>query len=359
MEIEVFKHVSNFTFKSVAQIDGFESLRNTRFYYKKDQFVLVVSSSKNHVEWLVPETVLLIGNTFYYVDKAISSGEQGEKLTVSGKSLIGKTDKRIIWRTYSKTARPETICFEHLTNEVTNPSDTKRKINYLTVDSPMNLTGLSIQYQNSYGNVMEQIESLCETYDFGFYETATNFENPQNKIIFFKGDDLSNTVEFTIDDETLETENYENSNDDHSSTAIVYGEGEGAARKSVVINPSLTGLERKEIYVDARDLQQETDGVKMPDNQYIEALKGRGVKSLAEQQAILRLDGNINIHSKLFIFNRDYSIGDKIRITSKRFNVSKVATLIGVEEVWDEKGHQLSPIWDKETTTLIDKIKRK
>ena len=359
MEIEVFKRISSFTFKSVAQIDEFKSLRNSRFYYKKDQFVLVVSASKNHVKWLVPDTVLLIGNAFYYIDKVVSNGEKAEELTVSGKSLIGKMDKRIIWRTYSKTARPEVICFEHLTNEVTNPSDAKRKINYLTVNAPINLTGLSIQYQNSYGNVMEQIESLCETYDFGFYETATSFENPQNKIIFFKGGDLSDIVEFTIEDETLETENYENSNDDHSSTAIVYGEGEGTARKNVVVNPNLAGLERKEIYVDARDLQQETDGVKMPDNQYLEALKGRGVKSLAERQAILKIDGNINMKSKLFVFNRDYGIGDRVRITSERFNLSKVATLIGVEEVRDEKGHQLSPIWDKETTTLIDKIKRK
>ncbi|MBR8646333.1 hypothetical protein KEH51_29095 [[Brevibacterium] frigoritolerans] len=62
---------------------------------------------------------------------------------------------------YNKTAPPEQIVWEHLNNEVVNPSDVKRKIQYLKLDTQANLGNKSIQYQNSYGVVAEEVETLC------------------------------------------------------------------------------------------------------------------------------------------------------------------------------------------------------
>lgn len=359
MEIEVFERISNFNYQSANVIDTFASLRNDRYYYKSNQFTLVVPITKVNVSLLVPETILLIAGTYYYVDKVTGDSEDENNLFVSGQSLFGKTEKRIVWRTYNKTTRPEIVAYEHLMNEVVNPSDSKRKLDYLTSQSPSNLTGMTIQYQNSYGVVKEEIESLCDAYDFGFKEVANSIVNPSSQVIFYRGRDLSNSIEFSADFENLLTESYENSNDDYATTAIVYGEGEGSNRQSIVINPNLTGIERREIYVDARDLQQEVDGVSMTNAQYLNVLGNRGIQRLAERQSVLRLDGDIDLNSKLFVFGKDYDIGDKVRLTSKRFQMTKVATLVGVEETWDSDGHHLSPIWDKETTTLLDKIKRK
>ena len=71
----------------------------------------------------------------------------------------------------------------------------------------------------------------------------------------------------------------------------------------------MSGLERKEIYVDARDLQQTVDDVKMPDAQYIATLQSRGKEKLTEQPRVLALNGTINLNDSLFVYGRDYKLG--------------------------------------------------
>ncbi len=75
--------------------------------------------------------------------------------------------REMFYRIYNQTKRPELICYDHLRNEVVSPSDAKRKISYLSVEQPPAITSSNISYQNSYGNVEEEIEGLCESYNFG------------------------------------------------------------------------------------------------------------------------------------------------------------------------------------------------
>ena len=76
------------------------------------------------------------------------------------------------------------------------------------------------------------------------------------------------------------------------------------------------GLLRKELYVDARDLQKSTDEVTLTDSQYIEALKNRGNNKLSERKRILTLSGEVPTSSKLFKLGEDYQLGDTITIKS-------------------------------------------
>jgi hypothetical protein len=146
--------------------------------------------------------------------------------------------------------------------------------------------------------------------------------------------------------------------------AWVFGEGEGTARINVKLNDTLSGLEREEIYVDARDIQKQTqDGngkdITLTDAQYKAALTSRGISKLAEQEAILTLNGDIDLETELFVYGKDYQLGDRVRFTSKLFNVTKTSVLAGIDETWDEAGHHMSPLWDKESPTVFDIIRRR
>lgn len=361
MEIEVFSRIgtTGFNYQSSAILDSFIYLMTERNYYKANKFSMSYPLSTEAVKLLKPDTVLLINGCFYYIDNETSEDATSGILKVAGNSLMAKSKTRIVLRNYNRSARPELIAHDHLNNEVINPSDNKRKINYLKLKPTGTLTSSSIQYQNSYGIVQEEVEELCLTYDFGFKETASSIVAPENTIQFFKGRDLSNMVEFTTDFDNLLSESFESSNFDEMTTAIVFGEGEGTARKSVRLNDNLSGLERKELYVDARDLQKTTDDVTLTDAQYNDTLKARGNKELAERVSTLLVKGDINLNSDLFKFGRDYDVGDRVRISSKVFGLSKTALLAGVEETWDEKGHHMTPIWENESPTIIDILKRK
>ena len=245
-----------------------------------------------------------------------------------------------------------------------NPSQASRKIQYLSITSPGTLSTSTVDYQNSYGVVCDEVDALCSTYDIGIRETATNLQNPHNKLEIVKGKDLSDVVEFNVDFDNLLSESYESSNFDKATMAWVFGEGDGSARLNVKLNDNLAGLEREEIYVDARDIQKQTqDGsgkdITLTDSQYKATLTSRGIEKLAEQVKVLTLNGDIDLESNLFVYGKDYQIGDRVRFTSKLFNLTKTSVLAGINETWDSTGHHMSPLWDKESPTVFDIIKRR
>lgn len=67
--------------------------------------------------------------------------------------------------------------------------------------------------------------------------------------------------------------------------AYVLGEGEGSARVQVEVDLT-DGEERRELYVDARDLQKEVDGETLSDADYEAVLTQRGTEKLAETRLV-------------------------------------------------------------------------
>ena len=383
MDIEVFKRVgtSGFKFESAGIIDTFDSLTVNWRYYTYSQFSLkilledvqkvIYSNDEESIEkrniltsLYTADNILNINNVYFYIDRVTCDDSTKGSLVVSGKSLRAKALKRIVYRIYHQTKKPEQIIYDHLNNEVVNPSQANRKIQYLSIAAPAALSTTNVDYQNSYGVVSDEVDNLCSTYDIGIREVGTNLQTPHNKLEIVKGRDLSDIVEFNVDFDNLLSESYESSNFDEATMAWVFGEGEGTARINVKLNDTLSGLEREEIYVDARDIQKQTqDGngkdITLTDAQYKAALTSRGISKLAEQEAILTLNGDIDLETELFVYGKDYQLGDRVRFTSKLFNVTKTSVLAGIDETWDEAGHHMSPLWDKESPTVFDIIRRR
>lgn len=383
MDIEVFKRVGTcgFNFESAGIIDTFDSLTVNWRYYTYSQFSLKIllediqklikSNDDEAIEKIntitslyTVDNILNINDVYFYIDRVTCDDSTKGSLVVSGKSLRAKALKRIVYRIYHQTKKPEQIIYDHLNNEVVNPSQANRKIQYLSIAAPAVLSTTNVDYQNSYGVVSDEVDNLCSTYDIGIREVGTNLQTPHNKLEIVKGRDLSDIVEFNVEFDNLLSESYEFSNFDEATMAWVFGEGEGTARINVKLNDTLSGLEREEIYVDARDIQKQTqDGngkdITLTDAQYKAALTSRGISKLAEQEAVLTLNGDIDLETELFVYGKDYQLGDRVRFTSKLFNVTKTSVLAGIDETWDETGQHMSSLWDKESPTVFDIIKRR
>lgn len=356
--IEVFRRKTGFNYDSSAVLDIWQSLRITENFKRANTFEAVVLLKHMPQELLEEDTVLLINHCFYYLDAIICDDLSSGLVTISGKSLFGKTGKRIVYRIYNQTKRPELICYDHLRNEVVAPIDIKRKINYLTVEYPPVITSATISYQNSYGNVEEEIVNFCESYNFGFDEVPIGNGQVGSIIRFRQSEDRSKIVQFSAEFENIINESLEKNNYDEATTALIYGEGEGKERKHTVVNANLSGLERKEIYVDARDLQQTVDDVKMSDPQYVATLQSRGKEKLAEQPRVFALNGVINLKDSLFVYGRDYKLGDRVKRVSS-FGYTDTAMLNSITQTWDEKGYHIDGEFGNQSKTLIDVIKRK
>lgn len=358
MEIEVFNRTSGENYDSVDLISDFNSLIVTERYYKPNDFTLTLPITSANAAYLVPDNCLLVNGVFYYIDNVESDSVNERMMKVSGLSLAGLLKRRVIFENYARTASPRVVAEELITRHVTTLAGTAREIGLLTLGtSAVSLS--NIQYQNSYGVVLDEIETLCETYDFGFTETPVTTASPSCLLTFIKGQDKSSVISFSRENDTLLDERYENNNYDEANVGIVAGEGEGSAREIVVLNGSLSGMARKELYVDARDLQSENDGVTMTAAEYTQALENRGISKLAEKQSVLLLDGDIDAESRLFTLGTDYQNGDIVNVYSELYGLSYNATLTEVEKAWDEEGYHITPTFGKRTPTLLEIIRRK
>lgn len=353
----MFKKLNDKDYDQLAVIDQFKSLVVNRRYYKANDFELKLALSMDHLNYLLKGNALRIGDVFYYINYAAVENLADGLLVVKGVSMAGLLSNRIIWENYSKSARPETIARELLLRHAVNPSNLDRKLQQVTVAGDVNLTGINIQYQNSYGVLKEEVEKLCETHDFGFKEESQDPFIPNSHIVFYKGRDLSKSVEFTTDAENILSESYESSDYDERNVALVAGEGEGTERTTLAVGDS-SGLDRKELYVDARDLQTDNEGITMTQAEYQKALQERAEAKLAEYKAVLILDGDINVHNQLYEYGVDYDIGDVVRRSSPTFNLSYNARITEIQEIY-ENGLQIVPTFGRRSPTLIEMLKRK
>lgn len=357
VELEVFKKLNEKDYDQLAVIDQFKSLVVNRRYYSANDFELKLALSMDSLEYLKVGNAVRINDIFYYINRSsVPELETGE-LVVMGVSFFGLLNNRIVWENYSRQARPEVIARDLLSRHVVNPTNTGRKLHQLSLAPEVDLSTPSVQFQNSYGIVREQVEKLCETHDFGFKELMTDPYVPSARIEFYKGRDLSNSVEFTTDAENVISESFEESDFDERNVALVAGEGEGTERELVTLG-SGSGLNRKELYVDARDLQSETDETTLTPTQYRQALQERGQSKLAEHKPILILDGDINVHNQLYEYGVDYDLGDIVRRSSPTFKLAYNARITEIQEIY-ENGLQIVPTFGKRSPTLIDMIKRK
>lgn len=88
--------------------------------------------------------------------------------------------------------------------------------------------------------------------------------------------------------------------------AIVAGSGEGTERKVVRLNDDLMGLDRRELFVDAKDLSTTTsEGETIPESEYMEQLKQRGSEKLSENKIDITNSCEIDPDG-MFKFNKDF-----------------------------------------------------
>lgn len=287
-----------------------------------------------------------------------------EVLIVRGKFLTNYLNQRIIWDRKTISNTNENIIRELISENCINVLQIDRKIPLLQLGQLKNYPGSSDK-QYSYKNVLEAIEEIAEVSELGF-KTDINLSN--KKLIFdiYKG--INRTAGQNINAPAIFSEEFENiieqeyidSDIDYKNTALIAGEGEGAEREKVSIE-ARQGLDRHELYVDARDLQStktiNDEEVPIPIAEYRQILADRGYSKLDEHKKIETFDSKINLKSNLE-YKTDFDLGDEVTITSKKWGITIDTRITEIEEVYEEKGLEVNIVFGNNIPTLIDKIKR-
>lgn len=373
-EVQVFK-LDNDTFEVIGGVNQFTSLIWPDKFNGCASFELNAPATPENKELLKKDNILWCGgdNAAKIEIVHFEKNDSGQKFfKVKGRTLEQILTTRIIWGTYNCVNKnSSTAMYEIVERQCVNPTDSFRKIPFLECAEDEYL-GKKISIQKTGGEVYNAIESIAKDADLGF---DVLFRPKEKKLIFKvtegvdrtvsnQTNDMSNVVSFSTELEDIIESSYYTSNQDIKTLAYVAGEGEGAERKRIISgNSASKGFSRKELYVDARDIQSEIpneDGTttKINDDDYNDLLNGRGIEKLAECEMIESFEAKVRIVGNVrYIYGVDYFKGDKIIISDEELGVEIVAKITEVIENYDDE-YELEFVFGYESPTLIQKLKR-
>ncbi len=361
MELYIFNR--NLEFKGI--LDTFFSFRWIRRYYKSGEFELQCALTPATLNLLARENIIYKkddAEAGYIEYRNLKQDTEGKEiLVVRGKFLTGYLNRRIIWSTEIINSTAENAMRTLVDKNCVNPIDSNRVIDNLVLGTLNNFTD-NVNYQVSYKNLSEELESLSNISNLGH---RINFDSSNRKLIFdiYKGLDRSVNQSvnaraiFSKEFENILEQEYVDSLNNYRNTTLIGGIGEGADRKMATIGTS-SGLDRFEVFVDAKDLSIEVDGVVMSDTDYTNLLIERGNTTLAETKKIQTFDSKINLNSNL-TYKADFDLGDIVTCVSKKWGITLDTRITEIEEVYEESGQQINVVFGNNIPTLIDKIKQK
>jgi hypothetical protein len=328
-------------------VESFEYLRWTRRYSQCGSFELrAIATPEN--------TALLQEGNFIWKNDDEEAGiiehlemaqAEQEIITVSGRFATSFLSRRIVWQTEVLSGDLSACVEQLLNNNLISPTDTERQIDGIVFSSP-NLS-VPVSTQISYRGLMDVVTELCGASEIGIktvFTPATHLFT----VTLYKGTD-SQAV-FSKEYENLTEQSYTESAADYANTALIGGEGEGEGRTFATIT-SGSGETRREIFVDAKDLQAADFGTG-----YTDALIFRGQSKLSEQGILYSFDTSVNSHGNL-TYKTDFDIGQTVKVISKAWGVSMTTRITEIEETYDADGLSISVVFGKAELTIAQKIR--
>ena len=121
------------------------------------------------------------------------------------------------------------------------------------------------------------------------------------------------------------------------NTVYIAGEGEGTDRKwyNIDVNSDVTfgerkGWNRKELWVDARDVQSEQDSKKLTDAEYEELMKQRADEKAKDNDLSEEYTATVTDITKQYTYKIDYNIGDFVTVADDELRMEIDAQITNV-----------------------------
>ena len=359
VEISVFSK----DLKYIDEIDNFTSLQWVRRYNNAGTFELHCPVTEHNIKILLRKNLIWkqgsdeVGIIGYRNLTTDSTGV--ENIKINGRFCTSILDRRILYSTEQHTNKQVELIMRGMVDK--NCISTVSERHLPIVLGNLNNFSARIDYQKAYGNLLEELNILSETSDIGFL-IRTDMETGLHYFETYKGvdrsvnQDVNSHVVFSRENDNLYEQEYTDSTDNFRTTAIVAGEGEGIDREVIEVQNQYSGISRRELFVDARDLQSEVDDEVIPLAEYRNLLNQRGLEKLAEHKEIQTFEGKIITNN--YTYKEDYDLGDIVTVMDKKWNVTVDTRITEVNEIYENGNVSIVPTLGNKIPTIIDKLKR-
>ena len=257
--------------------------------------------------------------------------EDGNTITITGRSLESLLDRRIVWNETSLSGSFQDGIEKLLNENVISPSNESRKIPNFKMEKSEDqaITNLTIEAQYKGDNLYDILQTLCTERNIGFKVVLSD----TNELVFslYSGTDRSYDqtdnpyVIFSPNYDNLISSNYIESKSSFKNVTLVSAEDsdnrpeeEGAEAPLVeTAVGNVSGLARRETFTDygsiSRTVTEGDQEKTLSDSEITAMLRQRGKETLAENASILSFEGEAET-STMFKYGEDFTIGDIVQV---------------------------------------------
>lgn len=273
----------------------------------------------------------------------VTNSAAASRILVPG-NFVGRVGRKTVWQIKTKEKRSGELWISGFTvnytlledrilegthvsgnieSDLRNAVSNTRPAPIVGLNTANGLTG-SVESEHTYPDLFSLSKDLCGAADYGF---RFIHDRRQKKLLFdvWQGEEKPN-AKFAEAFGNLANLILQQSDVNFKNVAYVGGSGEGADRVFVTCGATeTTGLDRHEMFVDARDLQQDNK----TRAEYESILQQRGIEKLNENNKKLAVTFDVDPDR----FGVDYDLGDVIYSILPEDGLKLFVRVIAFEEV--------------------------
>lgn len=378
--------IIDLNFNLIDEITKYESLQLTRKWHEIGEIELKINRYIRGASELIKDRIIFPNNQLHKVYQIKhreieldENGKETENWIIKAKPLKSWLSQRLILPPSDKSndeikANAETVIKHYVNVCAVNPLDPNRKILNLVIATNYN-RGDEISRSARFDTLSDELTTISQLSGLG-WNISVDLQNKQFIFDVDKGMNLVATqsdnppVIFSPEFNSLKSMGYTESYLDYKNMAYVAGQGEGVERRVVTIGDT-TGLDRYELFVDARDVNETesidtTDGDGNPTTEDVprpvadieKDLTDRGNEKLSEHSQEIYMEGQILTKSP-FVYERDWDLGDMVTIQNKDWGITMDARITEIKEIYEaENPKRIEVVFDKDKPTFMNLIKR-
>ena len=335
MEVRVYS--KDLRFQGVSENQT--SVIWTRKYFEAGEFEIHVPITPDNVNlYRIGNLVWLQGAVEAGVIEDLNYNETAtvNQITAKGRFLESYMDRRIIHQTVNFSGYTE-VAMRTLLDGI------EYAIPYVELGELQGYTE-EISFQCTWKELLKFESKLAMASNLGF-RFKPDFNARKIYFEVFKGLDRTRSqhdrsfTEFSDDFDNLNSATYAINDQLEKTVAYVAGEGEGSARRVVIVGDTTgTGYDRRELFVDAKDISS----ADITDAAYVAALTQRGIEKLNENQMSNSLEC-VTVPQGNFNYKVDYDLGDIVTTRKSNWGIGQDLRITEIQEVYEHGAMQVIP----------------
>ena len=335
---QILPIIMDTSFERLAVIDDYISFIWTTRYYTPGDFELCLAADPKYMSLIRADYYITRDddeNVGIIEDIKIQRTEDAQDLLiVTGRFLSSILERRIIATQTTLTGKVSDCISQLITDNIIAPEIIDREIPSFVLGTYSATDTMDAQYTGK--NLMATVTDICQTYGLGYKVTLDSY----NRFVFtlYKGTDrtydqnVNPWVIFSDKYDNLLSSEYEENYRTLKTAVLVAGEGEGLDRRTLWVSTGESGLDRREVYKDQRQLRSNNGEISSSD--YEDMLEEAGKEDLTDYTTAF--SGTVYFDN--IQYKTDVNIGDLCVIENSAWGIYINSRLVEVIESISETG---------------------